>query len=199
MIGKIRFIVGMLLMLPAFSFSQTAFNFKAYPNPFADTIHIQFNLSVTDTVSLTMYNLFGSRVDSTFNNTSLPPGSYSVKVDKHNLPVGIYILKFAGKSDSVLTKLVKAGSVTAIQEVDGKDGIVVFPNPAKEEFEVSSLRFEIGDVISVTDLIGRIVAHKMVTNTTFNIKFQASNYSPGVYFVHIHSVNGDAVKMMIKK
>jgi len=83
--------------LPAeFALSQN------YPNPFNPSTTINYQLPISNHVSLRVYDLLGREVSTLVNETK-EPGSYSVNLDAANLSSGVYFYKLSAGS-VVLTK-----------------------------------------------------------------------------------------------
>ncbi|GAB4020891.1 M1 family aminopeptidase [Spirosoma koreense] len=64
---------------------------RVYPNPTAETLTVDFTLSRTTTVALSLINVLGQRV-RTVSETNLVPGSHSRLLTVHGLAAGRYIL-----------------------------------------------------------------------------------------------------------
>ena len=72
------------------------------------------------------------------------------------------------------------------------------PNPANE-YSVISYRFAVGDVLRITDILGRIIFTKTFSSPTLNSRLQTLNYLPGIYFVEVISDKGKTVRKMLKQ
>lgn len=72
-----------------------------YPNPFNPTTTINYQLPITNIVSLKVYNALGEEVAALVNEEK-PAGTYEVKFDAFNLSTGIYFYKLtSGDYDEV--------------------------------------------------------------------------------------------------
>jgi hypothetical protein len=73
------------------------------------------------------------------------------------------------------------------------DKLYIYPNPANE-FVVVSYEFGVGDQIIITDVLGKTLFTKIITQTTSNFKLQTLNFSKGIYFVKAGEAVGKFVK-----
>ncbi len=104
--------------------------------------------------------------------------------------VGHYQPNMAIACDSVIP--------VGISTVDDEIKFSVYPNPFKEEFKVSGLKFKVGDVIKIVDVFGKEVFSKSFVSQTSNLKLQTTNLSQGIYFIEVHSRNKKAIRKIIK-
>ncbi len=86
-----------------FSLSQN------YPNPFNPTTNIEFSLSKSAPVTLTVFDITGRKVQSLFLNKSFNAGTHTVQFDADNLSSGVYIyrLEVAGEVFTKKLTLIK--------------------------------------------------------------------------------------------
>ena len=90
--------------------------------------------------------------------------------------------------------LIVEDSTTGITEILQSEKIIVYPNPARNEFKVSGVKFNVGDEIILTDIFGQPIISKKIVNPTSNLKLQTSNIANGVYFINIKTNRGKVVK-----
>jgi hypothetical protein len=76
-----------------------------YPNPFNPTTNIRFDLSSTDKVTLTVYNIVGQQVATLVSGT-LAAGSYNVPFDASELASGVYFYKLSTPTQTQTRKMV---------------------------------------------------------------------------------------------
>jgi hypothetical protein len=67
-----------------------------YPNPFNPATTISFGIGRDMTVSLAVYDLTGSLVESIFENRRLAQGTYTERFDASGLASGIYLYRLQG-------------------------------------------------------------------------------------------------------
>jgi hypothetical protein len=75
-----------------------------YPNPFNPSTIINFSISTSEFVTMTIYNALGQEV-STVVNESLNAGSYEVNFNAENLVSGMYIYKITAGSFTSTKKM----------------------------------------------------------------------------------------------
>ena len=78
--------------------------YPAYPNPFNATVSIRFDLPVTETVELVLFDLQGRRVKSVLSEV-LNAGSRVVHIDGESLASGIYFARISTEAEHVVQKL----------------------------------------------------------------------------------------------
>jgi hypothetical protein len=75
-----------------------------YPNPFNPATTIEFTVSNSAEVNLSVYNLLGQKVAELVNN-SFAPGSYKVKFDAARLSSGVYIYRLQSGTTTLVKKM----------------------------------------------------------------------------------------------
>ncbi len=80
----------------------------SYPNPFNESTVFSYKLRYPATVSLCVYNLYGHKVVSIFENKLVQPGKYIEKFEpsRYNLPSGVYYFTLSGNGISKNSKMV---------------------------------------------------------------------------------------------
>jgi len=77
-----------------------------YPNPFNPATNIEYQISKTSQVDLSIYNILGQKV-ATLVNKGQPAGKYNVEWDATNVASGIYLYRIETSTDFVqIRKLV---------------------------------------------------------------------------------------------
>ena len=79
--------------------------YQNYPNPFNPATTINFYLSSSDNVKLTIFNSSGKIVKNLLNK-SFQKGNYSIKFKPHNLTSGIYYYQLETSKQSVNRKMI---------------------------------------------------------------------------------------------
>ena len=86
---------------------ETSGMLKVYPNPFAQSFDIDFELNSEGPVSLIIYDLSGKVVLSPILNSAFPMGQHQVKINAARLTKGVYIAKLTSAEKVKTTKLIK--------------------------------------------------------------------------------------------
>ncbi len=89
------------------TFSDVDLNYRLeqnYPNPFNPKTIINYELGITNFVTLKIYDVLGNEV-ATLINEKQNSGSYSVNFDGANLPSGIYFYKLDAGNFSEVKKM----------------------------------------------------------------------------------------------
>jgi len=85
-------------------------NFKSkirvYPNPFATTATIEYELEQHSTVQITVYNHLGERIELIFEKNQ-PKGKHQFTWHAENLPAGVYYCMLKTDKKTQTTKMIK--------------------------------------------------------------------------------------------
>ncbi len=81
-------------------------NLEIAPNPFEETLTVQFNLEERKALTIELYNTLGQR--QYFNNFSANNGQNSITLATEHLPVGTYFLSLKSEEGIVTRKIVKS-------------------------------------------------------------------------------------------
>ena len=84
--------------------------------------------------------------------------------------------------------------VTSIDE-NGVEGMMVYPNPAKDFVKLSAISGHLS-VVKVYNSLGMLVEEIEVNAD--EVEINLSGYNAGVYFINIETENGVAVEKVIK-
>jgi hypothetical protein len=82
-------------------------NFEIFPNPFSNSVTINYIISQNAESTIKIYNIFG-QLQVTVLNDIKETGVYSVKYDLSNLAAGIYLCTFQNGDNVESVKIVKA-------------------------------------------------------------------------------------------
>lgn len=78
--------------------------YQNYPNPFNPTTNIEYHISHSGFVSLTVYDVLGRRI-TTLVNEFQKPGNYKVQFNGTSLPSGVYFYRLKSGSFSKTKKM----------------------------------------------------------------------------------------------
>lgn len=92
-------------------------------------------------------------------------------------------------------------TVTGINEVSSNNvlGLFVSPNPFNETFTINAGNIGEDAVISITDVLGKVIKSEAVSGTYLRKDYDLSTYSNGVYFVTLKTKNNQSVARIIKQ
>ena len=78
-----------------------------YPNPFNNTLGVNYTANVDDKVSLDLYSLTGARVKNLFDGDLKAKRTYTWRFDVHEIEKQIYILVIQGRKTHAVRKVIK--------------------------------------------------------------------------------------------
>jgi hypothetical protein len=87
------------------STNEMANSIKVYPNPLMDNADVEFNLTTTANVTISLYNMLGEAV---FSNElgEINSGRHIIKLDAQNLNAGIYFITLNAGNNKITRKVV---------------------------------------------------------------------------------------------
>lgn len=77
-----------------------------FPNPFNPSTTIEFSLTKSSVVTLSIYNSLGQLVDQIIDNRELSAGNYREVWQPNNLPSGVYIYQLSTRHGSVSKRMI---------------------------------------------------------------------------------------------
>lgn len=89
------------------NFERTNYFAALVPNPFRETVMLQYELQQPSIVHLTIYNLQGQRLSQPIQGVSQEAGNYTKSMDLSTLSQGIYFAVLRIKDSQQIIKLVK--------------------------------------------------------------------------------------------
>lgn len=78
-----------------------------FPNPTAETLHLESFLLKDETLTLNLLDLQGRCVKEVFKNKKSPAGPLRLKADTSDLPAGLYLLRLKSETGTLTIKWVK--------------------------------------------------------------------------------------------
>jgi len=88
------------------NFQFSTFNFQLYPNPTKGITDIKYQIPVITEVNMSVFNIRGKKI-RTLINEKQRSGSYVVRFDGFELPVGIYLIRLQVGNHTTTTKLIR--------------------------------------------------------------------------------------------
>jgi hypothetical protein len=177
--------VTLLTLCVRTSFSQTVDSLNVFPNPFASSTTIHFDIVQSDTITLRVFNPLGQTIRTFFQSTILPSGSYNINFVGDSLADGIYFIRLdIGSTKSITKKAVKSGSTSIVEDNRVVNKLIVFPNPTNDHITIP---INGNKTIIVTDLNGKIVK----SLTTDQQIISLLDIAAGQYFVTILTNQND--------
>ena len=144
--------------------------------------------------------------DGYFEFQDLPAGTYRAILDIPGLEMLNTIdiklddddasLEFVITDEGIQT----IGTNVSITDINGGNGIVVYPNPTSGLITICDMRCARCD-IAIFDVMGRavVVAQSYIENRTSQITFDLSNLPAGVYLIRITTAAGGVVTKKVIK
>lgn len=108
---KSLFSFGLIVLFFANIKAQSV-NFKAFPNPFSQTIYFEFSLDSNATVSINIFDMIGRNVALALADTTLNAGNYQFKSTLNFLPVDVYLARLNISNVNFVYKISKADGAT---------------------------------------------------------------------------------------
>lgn len=162
--------------------------------------------------------LLGNNPDSVLLNTSWVDAGATATDNKDGIvtvqtfgsvdtaKVGVYIISYvaadkAGNKDSITRTVVVYQTVGLNQNELSYAKINLFPNPAKEQLNLSISGIKTLPLTAqILDISGRVLLAKTFNESTVNHSFDLNELSNGIYFCNIQSENGSrTIKFVISK
>lgn len=171
--------VTLLTIYLGTAFSQTVDSLSIFPNPFATSTTIHFDIVQSDTITLRVFNTFGQTVRTFFQSTILPSGSYNINLLGDSLADGIYFVRLdIGSTNFLIKKAIKSSSTSTNTVNNIVDKFIIFPNPTNDQITIPVRG---NKKIIIADLNGKIVK----SFTTDQQIISLLEIAAGQYFITI--------------
>lgn len=173
------------------SFSQTVDSLGVFPNPFAISTNIHFEISQTDTITLVVFNVLGELKFTYFKDTILSSGSYNINWLAESLPDGFYFVRLGiGSTKSIIKKAIKDGSTSSIEVTKANNKFLVFPNPTNDHIEIP---LEGNKTITMTDTKGKLLKSFSTDQKVISLLDLAA----GQYIITIFSIENEIMSSQV--
>lgn len=103
-VNDLRF-TSSLLNVDNIDANNTISSINAYPNPFSKQTNINFNISESSNVKISLYNTDGQEIEIIVDDFYLN-GNHSIVLNAGNLKKGVYIIKLQTDKDTDFSKIV---------------------------------------------------------------------------------------------
>lgn len=117
-----------------------------------------------------------------------PPYTYdwdngSTQEDLSSLAPGVYVVEVTDAAGCSNSAYFTVGATTGLDEENGQETIVVYPNPANDFIKIEMPKPS--DKIEMIDMTGKVIYTAVPENTKFQL--QVADLSEGVYFINVYS------------
>lgn len=158
------------------------------PLPAKPVISQSISLLTSSSNAGNQWLLNDSIINGATNNsyTVTLTGWYAVQVTDSN--------GCSNKSDSIYMDLTGANDVSnAMSELS------IVPNPATTSFEILGKKFQVNDIVTINDVIGKVVYQTKISQPTSSFKVETIDYPNGIYCVNIKTTNGIYTLKLVKQ
>lgn len=80
---------------------------QVYPNPFNQTVFVEFETKEYERVRIDVYGMMGQKVLQALDNPNLAPGKHRIEINTTDLPSGVYSITLDGDGYLIVKKVVK--------------------------------------------------------------------------------------------
>ncbi len=172
---------ALLICLFGKSLAQDADSLHVFPNPFAQSATVYFEIVEADTISLRVFSMTGQVVQTFILSTVFPAGAYNFNLCGDSLADGLYLVRLdIGSSKSKAKKALKDSTAASISAERGLDEILLFPNPTYDKLNIPLAGSK---SIVIYDLKGKVL--KKFTTEEEIISLQ--ELAQGQYLISISS------------
>jgi len=160
-------------------FSQSVDSLNVFPNPFASSTTIHFDIVQSDLITLQVLNLHGQIVRTFFQSTILPSGSYNINFIGDSLVDGIYFIRLEiGSNKTLVKKVAKDGLTSSFANKQLIDKILIYPNPSNDKVTIPIIGSK---SIIISDMNGKILKSFSTEEQIISLL----DLSAGQYFITI--------------
>lgn len=161
------------------SYAQSTDSLNVFPNPFSASATIHFDLAQSDTITLCVFNLLGSKLITYFQATPLPSGTYNINLIGDTLTDGVYLVRLdIGSSKSITKKVQKKSATTGLTTNHSNTTKLFFPNPTSD---ILLIPVDGEKTIVITDLNGKIMKNILTESKEISL-LELTN---GTYFINV--------------
>ncbi len=158
-----------------------------------DTTAISLENDSITAISIMTITEFYSEVEITINNgdSILINGVYESTAGNY-----VEVYQSSAGCDSIVTTILSIDFSSSINEIEELN-YSIYPNPSKGNFTLvlSDPSFIVS--VEVYSIIGNQISYELINEMRDKIKFDLSDESNGIYFLHIHTNGKDEIKKVI--
>jgi alpha-D-ribose 1-methylphosphonate 5-phosphate C-P lyase len=193
---KIKFlaIIATIGLTIAIGYAQTNNTLTTTPNPFKVSTDITIQNLNVDTVTLKIYDRWGSLIVTFFENIVLS-GSITITFNADTLPDGQYLASLRVNSENIGKMIIKDQNASGLTDKLMEKSIVqVYPNPTVDRLTISAdmkiIEFKLYDAHG-----RQLLQSRNEQQNTISMK----NFDNGLYFLHLKTSYRTYIKKIIKK
>ena len=166
---------------------------SAYPNPFKDTTEITLENLSNDTVTLAIYDIYGSIVSMPFNSTILS-GTVTSTFKADTLPDGMYLVSLLMNQEREAIRIEKSPNPTGVLAIsENPEEVILYPNPVMDWLKVSTT--ERIKQINLYDAQGKLVMKQDALLESIYL----NSLEAGLYYIQIETESSYHQRSIIKK
>jgi hypothetical protein len=83
---------------------------------------------------------------------------------------------------------------TGVEQIIAKNQLVIYPNPATDELQITNYELRSGDNLQILDISGKVITNYELKNTSNLTTINVSTLPQGIYFIKIGNSLGRFVK-----
>lgn len=159
-----------------------------FPNPFNQTTTVEFSLAAQDTTTLDIVSVLGQTVKVLLNDTLLAASHHSVLLNASSLPDGSYTVRLRYGNTMRTLRVVKALGITGSVDLPSFSQNLPYPIPCHDRLFIP---IQINDgLVGIIDVSGKVTTVKISSNV-----LDVSGLATGTYILKIvDSVGGALVR-----
>ncbi len=182
---KIFALLTMLCSSTISGFSTNADSLRCSPNPFVANTTISYYTATRDTLTINIYNRWGTIIYQPFIDSIINQGSYSFMFFGGSYPDGVYLVQLKNKSVNLrvmnITKSANAGILQLKNPVD----LRIYPNPANTSFEITTNNEQIIKKVELYTIEGILLIQQTFSES--KIKINTSLLPTGMYVIEVQT------------
>ncbi|HVA97320.1 MAG TPA: T9SS type A sorting domain-containing protein [Bacteroidia bacterium] len=169
------------------SFGQTD-SLYCTPSVFAANTTINYYVATKDTLTISIYNSFGTIIYQPFADTIINVGNYSREWYASSYPDGTYFVQLKNKSSNLVMRKITKSVSTSISQFKNPADLRIYPNPFSSSTTLQTNMFFKDATLIIYNSCGQTV--KEIDNLSGQtIIFNRNNLPSGLYFLRVTQDN----------